>query len=143
MLNILRLCVGCESLDDLRSWQSTELPPLPPPWQEHIFTLTTMYPKRADEIAGQGSLYWVIKGRIAVRQGIVQIDKVSTTDGGTRTRLILRREWIETVPVPCRPFQGWRYLEPERAPPDIGSAGAPPPDMPPELAAELRTLGLI
>ena len=39
-----------------------------------------------------------------------------------------------------RIFQGWRYLEVKDAPPDIGAGDAS--DMPAELAAELRELGI-
>ena len=39
-----------------------------------------------------------------------------------------------------RVFQGWRYLEVEDAPPDIGADNAG--DMPAELVAELRDLGI-
>ena len=39
-----------------------------------------------------------------------------------------------------RIFQGWRYLEAKDAPPDIGTDDTG--DMPAELAAELRNLGI-
>jgi len=38
-------------------------------------------------------------------------------------------------------FQGWRYLEPARAPPDLSSGDSA--DLPPEMAAELKRLGLL
>ncbi len=138
-LNIIRLCVGCESIEDLRDWQEThnEAPDYP----GCVFTMTTMYPKRAEEIIGQGSLYWVIKGKIAVRQPIVAINRTLGPEGEQRTRLVLKAEWIETVPTPTRPFQGWRYFDSEKAPPDLSGAGGA--DMPPEMAAELRSLGLL
>jgi hypothetical protein len=41
-----------------------------------------------------------------------------------------------------RPFQGWRYLRPEDAPPDA-TARDGARDMPPGMAAELRELGLL
>jgi hypothetical protein len=138
-LNILRLCVGCESIEDLRDWQEThsEAPDHP----GCVFTMTTMYPRRAEEIIGKGSLYWVIKGRIAVRQGIVAINRTLGPEGEQRTRLVLKAEWVQTVPTPTRPFQGWRYVDADKAPPDLGAEtdGAMPPDM----AAELKTLGLL
>ena len=47
---------------------------------------------------------------------------------------------VATVPTPHRAFQGWRYLEPSRAPLDLKDAGGA--GLPPELAAELRQLGV-
>jgi len=38
-----------------------------------------------------------------------------------------------------RPFQGWRYLEPKEAPPDLSAAGDT--DLPDELVKQLRELG--
>ncbi len=138
-LNILRLCVGCESIEDLRGWQETQRDV--PDYPGCVFTMTTMYPRRAEEIIGKGSLYWVIKGRIAVRQGIVAINRTLGPEGEQRTRLVLKAEWVQTVPTPARPFQGWRYFDADKAPPDLGAEtdGAMPPDM----AAELKTLGLL
>jgi len=56
-------------------------------------------------------------------------------------RIKLKRTLVPTAPQACRAFQGWRYLEPERAPPDLsrGDTG----DMPAEMAAELKRLGLL
>ena len=50
---------------------------------------------------------------------------------------------VEVETRPCRPFQGWRYLDQGDAPQDLGSG---PPDivaMPETLRRELRDLGLI
>jgi hypothetical protein len=42
-------------------------------------------------------------------------------------------------------FQGWRYLKPEEAPSDLpkGATFEANCDMPPEMMAELKELGLI
>ncbi len=147
-LNLLRLCVGCESIEHLRQWQTSPLrDPLPAPYGDCVFTVTSMVPKRVKELCDGGSLYWVIKGRIAVRQSFVAIDSVQDEVGRSAARLILKREWVETVPTPCRPFQGWRYLDPERAPPDLAGAFGSDPGgasaLPPEMIKELKDLGLI
>ena len=54
--------------------------------------------------------------------------------------IVLSPEIIQVVPTKMRIFQGWRYLEAKDAPPDIGADDAD--DMPAELAAELRDLGI-
>ena len=51
-------------------------------------------------------------------------------------------------PRPRRAFQGWRYLEADDAPPDLPNQRqalatvAAEGDMPADMLAELRTLGL-
>jgi hypothetical protein len=44
------------------------------------------------------------------------------------------------MPTRRAAFQGWRYLEPADAPPDLAMGGDLPPD---EMLRELRALGLI
>jgi len=56
--------------------------------------------------------------------------------------LILKPELIKTAPRAHRPFQGWRYLAAKDAPADLDSLGRAAA-MPPEMAAELRELGLL
>ena len=53
---------------------------------------------------------------------------------------MLSPEIIQVTPTRMRIFQGWRYLEAKDAPPDIGADDAG--DMPAELAAELRDIGI-
>ena len=47
---------------------------------------------------------------------------------------------VLTVPTPRRAFQGWRYLEPKDAPPDLRELGDNDA-VPAELARQLRELG--
>jgi hypothetical protein len=46
---------------------------------------------------------------------------------------------------PTKPFQGWRYLAAEAAPPDLvaGPAAAGESDLPPRMRRELRELCLL
>ena len=70
-----------------------------------------MVPKRVAEILDGGSLYWVIQGQVACRQRLLDIRPFKDGDGISRCHLVLEPVVKPVVPRPCRPFQGWRYLE--------------------------------
>lgn len=143
-LNILKLCVGCDSVEDLEEWIAEKLEerrragdPL-----EHWHT-TRMVPNRIGEVTSGGSLYWVIKGCVQCRQPITAIRPFVDADGIGRCRLMLDPEVIRTEWQPRRAFQGWRYLKPEDAPADLGSRRAGLVSVPPRLRQELAELGLL
>jgi hypothetical protein len=101
-----------------------------------------MIPKRIGELLDGGSLYWVIKGNVQVRQQLLDIRPFRDGEGIERCNLVLDRELVQTAWQPRRAFQGWRYLEPKDAPPDLaGIAGAA--SLPPQLRLELAQLGLL
>ncbi|HEU0221204.1 MAG TPA: DUF1489 family protein, partial [Paracoccaceae bacterium] len=100
------------------------------------------WPKRADEIAGRGSLYWVIRGIVRVRQAITGFEEVRGEDGIRRCAILLDPTLRLTEPRPRAAFQGWRYLADADAPPDIGRAGAEAADLPADLLQELDALGV-
>ncbi|SLN40872.1 DUF1489 family protein [Oceanibacterium hippocampi] len=135
-VHLLKLCVGVDSLDQLRHWQARRVKIAP---LRHI---TRMTPKRKDELLDGGSLYWVIKGHVQARQRLVGLEPVQ--DGEIRRcALMLDEELVPTRWQPRRPHQGWRYLDPKDAPPDLRDDQDMTYDMPTELVAELRELGLI
>ncbi|MGJ3649350.1 DUF1489 family protein [Sphingomonas sp. GlSt437] len=103
--------------------------------------LTTRYlPKRHEEIAGQGSLYWIIKHQLVARSPILGFGEAE----GGRTAILIRPEAIRLQPVPRRAHQGWRYLEAKDAPLDLGAEGsADMAALPPELIGELAALALL
>ena len=101
-----------------------------------------MVPRRAKEILDGGSLYWVINGMITVRQRIVAIEPFVDDDGVKRCRLELNPELVPVRPVPRRPFQGWRYLKDEDAPPDMDIADGEE-DLPEDMRRDLGSLGLL
>ena len=106
--------------------------------------LTRNTPRRDDELlADDGSLYWVIKGRILVRQKIIAIEPATAADGTPRCAIHLDHKLVRVHSKRSRPFQGWRYLELENAPSDLPSGAVAEQEPPPEMAAELRELGLI
>ena len=141
-LNLLKLCVGAESIADLTRYQDERRAA----YQrlgfgyEALHT-TRMVPKRIDELLDGGSLYWVIKGHIMARQRLTAIRPFKADDGITRCDLVMDAQVIAVQPRPCRPFQGWRYLKSEEAPSDLGASTTV--DMPEELRRELAALGLL
>lgn len=143
-LNLIKLCVGAESVEDLEDWIALRLEEKRRAGVavEHFHT-TRMVPKRVDELLDGGSLYWVIKGNVQARQRLLDIRPFVDTDGISRCHLVLEPVLHETSWAPRRPFQGWRYLDPKDAPPDLGTSGSGDDELPPELKRELAGLGLL
>lgn len=101
--------------------------------------LTRFRPKREEELVG-GSLYWIVKHRIAARQTILGFG-LRASDRKTIIRLD-----PELVPVRAlakRGHQGWRYLDGADAPPDLGESEDCLDLLPPDLAGKLAVLALI
>lgn len=143
-LHLIKLCVGCESIEDLREWVTERsLIAIASGQEPHSSHVTRMTPKRARDLLDGGSLYWVIKGQLSARQPLLDIVEFTDTDGIGRCRLVLGPEVIETMPQPKRPFQGWRYLEAKDAPRDLFERGQSEKDIPAELKRELAELGLL
>jgi hypothetical protein len=132
-LNLVKLCVGVDRVEQLTKWGREERGRGGAP-----IVHTRQTPKRAAEILEGGSLYWVIKGVILCRQPIVGI---TTIEEPTHNRCEIELDFavIHTCPAPRRAFQGWRYFEGREVPADLSSADAE--GLPVELARELRTLG--
>jgi hypothetical protein len=144
-LHLVKLCVGAVSVEDLSDWQARRtaerraagLDPRP----RHV---TRMWPRRAEEILGGGSLYWVIQGYLAVRQSVEAFDEVTGEDGVRRCAIVFSPELVRVAARPRGPFQGWRYLAATDAPPDLarGLAETAEPYLPAELAIALDGLGV-
>ena len=101
--------------------------------------VTRYRPKRADELVG-GSLYWIVRQRVAGRQTILGFD-VRASDGKTIIRL---DPALVTVRATARRgHQGWRYLDEADAPPDLGGGEEDVEALPPDLAGKLAVLALI
>jgi hypothetical protein len=143
-LHLIKLCVGCDSIDDLKDWVSARLKEKKKRGQkaEHIHT-TRMVPKRADELRDGGSLYWVIKGQVACRERILDIRPFVDREGIGRCRVVLDGKIVPVLPRPCRAFQGWRYLAHSDAPDDLKRGAPGITAMPEQMRRELRELGLL
>ena len=144
-LHLIKLAVGCDSVRELKEWVAERMAtakkkglPL-----RHIH-VTRMTPKREEEILAGGSLYWVIRGEIAAREKIIGMEPFRDKDGIGRCRIVMQPKVIAVSPRPMRPFQGWRYLNPDSAPPDLGRTAAKGvAAMPEPMRRELRDLGLL
>jgi hypothetical protein len=143
-LNMIKLIVGAETLDDYAAWQAQEV--VDYYGQAAVPCWTRFMPKRADEIlSSEGSLYRVMKSRIVCRSKILGFEMVETKSHGKRCMIMQEPQIYLTVNKPHRPFQGWRYFEGPKAPADKGMyvAGGEVEDPPEELGDELRAAGLL
>jgi hypothetical protein len=140
-VHLIKLCVGAESIDDLGGWIERKLAEKRaaglPAEQYHT---TRMVPQRIRELLDGGSLYWVIKGNVQVRQRLLDVRRFTDEDGIRRCRLVLEPVLVPTEWQPKRPFQGWRYVEAKDVPRDLDQRRGE--GLPPKLAAELTGLGL-
>jgi hypothetical protein len=132
-LNISKVAVGCASLDSLAARQRLRL-------AGGIVPIVTRFrPRRSDELIG-GSIYWIVKHRIAARQTILGF-----ADREEDRRTIIRLDPL-LVPVRAlarRAHQGWRYLEPADAPLDLDGDDSGLAELPSALTARLSALALI
>ena len=129
---MLKLCVGAEDVRDLERWQTRLMKTRKAPVHQ-----TRMVPKQIDSLLDGGSIYWVIKGIIQVRQTFSDIRVIEDRNLRKACELEFEPELIAVDPTPKRPFQGWRYLKPSEAPADVRS-GTGGSDIPPELHAKLK-----
>ncbi len=142
-LHLLKLCVGIDSPEQLEEHVLQRLARLRSQGEPVEVTHTTrMIPRRKAELLDGGSLYWVIRGSIQVRQRLLDIRPFRDEAGIRRCHLVLESAWVQTMSQPRRPFQGWRYLGPDDAPADL-AGGATDQNMPATLRRELAEMGLL
>ncbi|NIJ18135.1 DUF1489 family protein [Sphingobium vermicomposti] len=130
-LHITKIAFGSESPATLRAWLESH---------EGEARLTTRYlPKRAAEMEG-GSLYWIHGHRLVGRSPLIGFQET----GQGRFWIRLQPRLIAVQAKPKRAHQGWRYLEGEDAPSDLGEGEADDLDaMPRAMLGELTRLGLV
>ncbi|MBO1073589.1 DUF1489 family protein [Roseomonas marmotae] len=140
VLHLIKLSVGPKDVAALRAIQATRLAGDPP--LRHV---TRMMPKRLDELLDGGSIYWVVAGLLCVRQRLLDIRPAKGADGTQHTALILDPELVPVEARRMKPFQGWRYLQADSAPPDLaaGAVASGIEELPESLRRELRMLCLI
>jgi len=143
-IHLIKLCVGVDEVSQLRAWQRQRTEDAAKRGETYVIQhVTRNTPRRASEILDGGSLYWVIKRYIQVRQRITAIEPVTREDGRAACALVLDPELVETSAYPHRPFQGWRYLPVNDAPSDVSGNATGDSGLPTQMKAELRELGLL
>jgi hypothetical protein len=134
MLHLTKVAFGVASLDDFAErWRLRAEAGEP-------FALSTRFlPKRHEEIAGRGSLFWIFRHQLIARSAIVGFGE---SEGG-RASILLDPVLVTVEARPRRAHQGWRYLEAGEAPPDLGRGSEGVAAMPPALVGALAALALI
>ncbi len=137
-VHLIKLAVGAKTVADVAAWQAARAKIAPP-----LHHRTRNFPKRADEILDGGSIYWVVNRVLSVRQRIEDIVPAKQADGTRCTDLVLHPKLVPVRARLVKPFQGWRYLAAEDAPPDEGAAARTVEAMPEALKRELVALALL
>jgi hypothetical protein len=138
-LHLVKLAVGVDDVAAFADWVALRVGEARERGERPVVHhVTRRMPKRAAELLQGGSLFWVVSGAIRVRQRLLGFEAVDV-GGKPSCAIVLEGALIPTRAKKHRPFQGWRYLEAKDAPRDLGGLAA----MPPEMADELRELGLI
>lgn len=145
-VNLLKTAAGLQEIDQLIERQRGNR--MVYEGQKATYAYTRYMPKRYDEILRtDGSIYWILKGRIQVRQKILGFEM--TKDEGDEfewCKIVVEPQLWMTVAKPKKAIQGWRYLDEKDTPADRykyvpgAIAGEEPPE---EMAAELKRLGLL
>jgi hypothetical protein len=134
MIHLTKVAFSCASVETLERRQQKRL-------KDGIVPIVTRFrPKRAEEVLGGGSLYWIIKHRLVARQAILDF-ATSPRDG--RTIIRLSPEMVRVSLKAMRAHQGWRYLDPAEAPADLEGEPDGMDAMPPALLGKLAGLALI
>lgn len=132
MLHLSKVAFGAHSLDHLAERLAVRA-------AEGSLFLTTRYlPKRHVEIAGRGSLFWILKHQLVARSPIIGFGEAA--EG--KVAILLAMPLVAVRPVPKRAHQGWRYLEAGDAPADL-AAGESGDTLPAGLARDLAALALL
>ncbi len=143
-LHLIKLCVGAASVAELAAWQAAHRRSKTENGRGCVTHATFQAPTRQAELLAGGSLYWVIKGVILVRQPIVGFGEGRRDDGSPCCLIQLDPALFAVRPTPRRAFQGWRYLKADDAPPDLrGDDASSVAEMPMGLRRQLAELGLI
>ena len=133
MLHLTKVAFGATSVDHLADRLTQRAADGP------VFLTTRYLPKRHEEVAGQGSLFWIIKHQLVARSPILGFGEAE----GGRVAIHIDPALVLVQARPKRAHQGWRYLEAADAPADLGGDTDGLSLMPPALLGRLAELALI
>ncbi len=143
-MNLIKLCVGASSIEDLENWQQARLAALVLARQDAVIMhITRQAPKKLEGLAQPASLYWIIRGLVCCRQTILELRPMVDEQGVRRCGLCLAPQIIRVQPQPRRPFQGWRYLDVSDAPPDLDACQTQQEPLPTKISQHFQDLGLL
>lgn len=132
-LHLTKVAFGAASLEHLAERLAQRAAEGP------LFLTTRYLPKRHEEVAGTGSLFWIIKHQLVARSAILRFGEAE----GGRVAIHIDPALVLVQARPKRAHQGWRYLEHADAPIDLGNGAQGLAEMPPELVGRLAELALI
>lgn len=135
--NLKKIAVGIETIERLRIRQEM----LFSAYGKIIHTTRNM-PKQKDQLIKTGSIFWIIKRNVLVRQKILDIISVIRDDGSKGCEIELDKDLVRVIPTPMKPFQGWRYYMVDDTPPDLNLGNLENEDLPENINSELIKLGL-
>ncbi len=138
MIHMIKLAVGVRDVAHLTAIQAARGAANPP-----LRHQTRNAPKRADELTGGGSIYWVVGGVVLVRQLVRDVIADTWDDGSKCCALVLDPALVRVAARPVKAFQGWRYLTPADAPPDLTKSAERGDAMPDEMRRALASLALL
>lgn len=143
-VHLLKMAAGIESLAHLRRRQQHGLASRGD-GTDILIHRTRHFPRRFEDVLDGGSLYWIVKRHILARNRIIGLDRTEGADGRPLCAIHLESRLVPVMPTRRRPIQGWRYMEPADAPADLTdvATGEEAEPLPPEMASELKELGLI
>ncbi|MBL6679878.1 MAG: DUF1489 family protein [Candidatus Puniceispirillales bacterium] len=107
-----------------------------------LFHSTRNMPKKREELIQSGSMFWIIKRYVLVRQKIINIIPVVREDGSKGCEIELDKNLTKVIPTKMKPFQGWRYYLEEEIPQDLNVNCNEDDEVPEQIRSELIKLGL-
>ena len=102
-IHLKKLAVGITSIEELIQRQKDIFKRY-----SEIIHITRNRPKKTEDLLNNGSIYWVIKRQVKVRQRILDIKELKSTEGKKSAGIILENKLIKVRQTPMTPFQGWR-----------------------------------